>query len=147
MPQQHVSARQLKRLLPGSMRAHQDLVRACIDYLALRRIPAVPISTTGIPVPHPRGGFELRANRAQAGLSDVLACVPRRFPLPHLHPAGARVWQGPARYVGQLVLLEVKTGRARRTPEQRALQARFAAAGALCLVVRSIDDLIGLERL
>jgi hypothetical protein len=44
--------------------------------------------------------------------------------------------------LGRTVLIEVKTGNARRTPEQRAQQERFAAVGGICLVVRALPDFI-----
>ncbi len=121
MPTQHVNARELKRMLHGSTRAHHALVAACLDWCALHRIPATPISTTGIPVLRADGRMDLKTNERQEGFSDVVICLP---------PSG------------RMGLLEVKTGKARRTPAQRRLQERFEAAGALCLVVRDLPDLL-----
>jgi hypothetical protein len=113
-----IAARELRRLLPGSLGAHENLQRAVLDWCALRRIPAVPIHTGPRVSPLAGGvGFELRANAAQRGFADVLVCIP---PL------------------GWLVLVELKTGRARRSKAQAALRRRFEAAGAICLLVRDV---------
>lgn len=115
-----LSVRDFKRGLKGSYRAHQDLQRAVLDLCALRGVPAVPIHTGPRVAPREGGGYELRGNRAQRGVSDVLACLPPN---------------------GRLALIELKTGGARRSAEQTRVHIRFHAAGALCLVVRSIEDL------
>jgi hypothetical protein len=113
------SVAEFRRALKGSYRAHQDLQRAVLELCALRGVPAVPIHTGPRVAPRAGGGFELRGNRAQRGVSDVLACLP---------PSG------------RLALIELKTGGARRSLEQARVHERFHAAGALCLVVRSIAD-------
>jgi len=115
-----LSVRDFKRSLKGSYRTHQDLQRAVLDLCALRGVPAVPIHTGPRVAPRPDGGFDLRGNRAQRGVSDVLACLPPD---------------------GRLALVELKTGGARRSPEQVRVHQRFLAAGALCLVVRCATDL------
>jgi len=133
MPQPRAHAKDLHRLLGGSTRAHHARVSACLDWLALHGVPAVPIATTGIPVPGKRGGFELNSNPRQVGISDIMACVP----IPICNPLGRDTGER----LGRLVLIEVKTGNAVRTAAQRAQQARFAAAGALCLVIRDVSEL------
>ena len=120
MPTEHLSVSQLKARMGGSLRAHQALVAACVTWCVLHRIPAVPISTTGIPVLRADGSVALKTNERQEGFSDVVICLPP---------------------TGRMGLLEVKTGGARRSPKQREMQARFAAAGALCLVVHDVGDL------
>ncbi len=125
MPQPRAHAKDLHRLLGGSTRAHHARVSACLDWLALHNIPAVPIATTGIPVPGKRGGFELKSNPRQVGISDIIGCLP----------------PGRCNPVGQMLLIEVKTGNATRTAEQRRQQERFRAAGAYCLVVRDVLEL------
>jgi hypothetical protein len=120
MPQRVIHARDLKRVLGGSQRAHRSLVDACLDWCALHRIPAVPISTTGIPVLCADGRVQLHTNERQEGFSDVVICLPP---------------------TGRMGLLECKTGNAVRTRAQRDLQRRFEAAGALTLVVRDVQDL------
>jgi hypothetical protein len=120
MPTQHVNARQLRAMLGGSTRSHQARVQACLDWCAIHRIPAVPISTTGIPVRRADGSVGLQTNERQEGFSDVVICLPP---------------------TGRMGLLEVKTGDARRSPAQRRMQEKFAAAGAVCLVVRDVGEL------
>lgn len=104
----------------GSYRAHEDLQAAVLTYLGLRGLPAIPITTGPRVRPAADGRFELRSNAAQRGMADVLSCVP-----PH----------------GRLLLIECKTGRARRSPAQVRMHARFSAAGGLCVVVRNALEL------
>lgn len=143
MPQLRVHAKDLHKMISGSTRAHHARVSACLDWLSLHGIPAVPISTTGVPIQRLDGGFDLRKNPRQVGISDIMACLPRR--IIEAHPTSPCAGMMQRIIVGQLVLIEVKTGNARRTPEQRAQQKRFAAAGALCLVVRDVLDLTALR--
>ena len=113
-------ARDLRRLLPGSNRRHQELQEAVLQWLGWKHIPAVPVHTGPRVTPLGDGAFGLRGNPAQRGLADVLAVLP---PL------------------GRTALLEIKTGRAHRSRAQVDLHARLGAAGALSLTVRSLDDL------
>ncbi|HKQ57979.1 MAG TPA: hypothetical protein VJY35_08930 [Candidatus Eisenbacteria bacterium] len=121
MPQQHVNARQLKEVLGGSTDAHQVLVRACLDVLALRGIPATPISTTGTPVRRRDGSIYLIPNELQEGFWDIVFCLP---------PSG------------RLGLADCKTGEARLSARQRDMRDRYAAAGALTIKVGCTGDLI-----
>jgi hypothetical protein len=114
------AASALRQLVGGSHSAHESLVAAAIQYLTLQGFPAMPINTGPRVRPREEGGFELRANPLQKGFSDLITVFP-----PH----------------GRLVLIEAKTGNARRTPEQVELQAKFRAAGALCLVIKNVLDL------
>lgn len=115
-----LSAAAFKRTRKGSLAAHQELQAAALDLLALHRIPAMPLHTGPRVAPRAGGGFELRANKAQRGAGDVLACLPP---------------------FGQLAFLEFKTGGASRSPEQVRVHEEFARAGAVCFVVRDIADL------
>jgi hypothetical protein len=114
------AAAHLGQLVGGSYRAHESLVAAVLEYLALNGIPAIPVFTGPRVTPREGGGFNLRANPGQRGFSDVAAALPPD---------------------GQLALIECKTGEARRSRDQVELQARFRTAGALCLVVRNALDL------
>lgn len=116
-----ISAADLKRTVKGSYAAHEALQADILKACALHGVPAVAIHTGPRVRPREGGGFDLRQNRAQIGVSDVMACLP---PL------------------GQLALFEAKSGNARRKPGQIALQEKFAAAGALCLEVRSVVDIL-----
>ncbi len=103
--------------LPGSHASHESLQKAVLDLLALQGIPAMPVYTGPRVAPTGAGTFVLRSNKAQRGLSDVLACLP---------PSG------------RLLLIECKTGGARRSPDQVRLQDQFRAAGAECMGVRDV---------
>lgn len=116
-----ITAAQLRRMPIGSLAAHEQLQTAVLTYLALNGLPATPIHTGPRVRPRAGGGYELRRNRAQLGMADVLTCQP---------PAG------------RLVLLELKSGQAQRSRAQRELHDRFSAAGALCLVVRDVRELV-----
>lgn len=118
-PTARISASELRKL-PGSNRAHQSLQDAVLGWLELNGVPAVPVHTGPRVTPRPGGGFDLRKNTAQHGLADVMACLPPD---------------------GRLALIELKTGRAYRSPAQKRLHERFTAAGALCLVVRDLLEL------
>ena len=120
MTQPRAHARDLRRVIHGSNRAHETLADAVLRYLALVNVPAIPVHTGPRVRPREGGGFELRANARQHGLADIVACLPPN---------------------GRLALLELKTGRASRSPEQIKLHERFTAAGALCIVVRSVTEL------
>jgi hypothetical protein len=120
VPTVSVDARQLKRMVGGSTRAHHALVAACLDWLALHRIVAVPISTSGIPVQRSDGRLDLQTNERQEGFSDVVICLPP---------------------TGRMGLIEMKTGDASRRRSQIEMQDRFRAQGALCLVVHDVQDL------
>jgi len=119
MPTERIAAGHLMRAVKGSYRSHQQLQDACLQLCTLRGVPARAIHTGPRVAPRGDGGFELRGNRAQAGVSDIMVCLP-----PH----------------GRLALWEVKSGKARRSPEQVRVQQEFAAAGAQCEVIRSIED-------
>ena len=91
------------------------LVRACLDYLTLRGIPAWRANTGA-------AKFGKRFVRfGTPGVSDVLCVLS-----PH----------------GRLGAIECKVGRNRTSEAQEAFLANVRAAGGLAVVVRSLDDLI-----
>ena len=120
MSQTTIRAADLRSRIQGSNRVHEYLVAAVLEYCALHSIPARAIHTGPRVAPRAGGGFDLRTNKRQWGISDVIACVP-----PH----------------GRLALIECKTGGAKRSREQREVRDEFTAVGALCLEVRDIRDL------
>jgi len=107
-------------MVGGSYSAHESLQAAALQYLELHGVPAIPVFTGPRVRPRPGGGFDLRANPAQKGFSDIAAALPAD---------------------GRLLLIECKTGNASRSAVQIALQERFQAAGALCVVIRNALDL------
>lgn len=120
MIQLRAHASHLRRLIPGSLQTHESMVHAALQLLALRGVPAVPIHTGPRVTPRTGGGFDLRANRMQVGFFDIAGCLP---------------WNGRA------LMIEAKTGRARRKPAQVRMHEHFSAAGALCVLMRSVLDL------
>jgi len=110
----------LQRVVGGSYAAHESLQGAALQYLELHGVPAIPVSTGPKVRPRLGGGFDLKANPAQKGFSDIAAALPPD---------------------GRLVLIECKTGSASRSAEQIALQQRFQSAGALCVVIRNALEL------
>lgn len=110
----------LQRAVGGSYAAHESLQMAALQYLELHGVPAIPVFTGPKVRPRPGGGFDLKANPAQKGFSDIAAALP---------PAG------------RLMLIECKTGSASRSAEQVALQQRFETVGALCVVIRNVLEL------
>jgi hypothetical protein len=119
--QVRVSAAELRSRAIGSLAAHEQLQAAVLTFLRLSDVPAMPVFTGPRVRPRAGGGFELKHNAEQRGLFDVVACLP---PL------------------GRLLLVDLKTGKATLSSEQRLVHKRFTAAGALCLVVRELRDLM-----
>lgn len=115
-----VTVAQLRAIAPGSNREHEQRVEACLTYLQLQGVPAIPIHTGPRVSPNGAGGFDLRGNRRQVGCGDILGALPPD---------------------GRLLFIDVKTGRAQLSAEQRRLHRSLAAAGALCLVIRNVSDL------
>jgi len=116
-----MSAAEFKQLERGSYASHQRLQEAVLKLLAAFGVEAVAIHTGPRVAPRAGGGFELRSNKGQRGVADVMACLPPN---------------------GRLALIELKTGGAVQSPEQKRTNARFARMGALCLTVRSALDLM-----
>lgn len=93
-----------------------EIVRACLDYLAARKIWAWRQNNT--PVPIPGGGF--RRFVGLRGIADILAIVP-----PH----------------GTLCAIEVKRENGRTSEDQEAFGDRLTALGGIYCVVHSVDEL------
>lgn len=115
--QEHIGARELRRRVAGSLAAHQSLVHACLTWCRVHRVPVCPIETSGKVVKR-NGKLELWKNPDQRGISDIIACLD-----------------------GRAVLIECKTGGAHRSTVQIQRQKEWSNSGALCLVIRSVDEL------
>ena len=120
MTQSAIAARDLRRVLSGSMRKHQSLLEAVRQWCELHKIPAVPVHTGPRVAPRAAGGFELRGNPGQRGLADLLAILPP---------------------FGRAALIELKTGRAHRSAAQVECHHRLGAAGALSLTIRHVEEM------
>jgi hypothetical protein len=105
-----------------------DVLRACLDYLRLRKICAFRVNTTGVYDPA-RKAF--RSFRGLKGVADILGVLPRT-----LDVGGRRVT------VGVFLSVEVKSARGRLTPEQAAFADAVRKAGGISLCVRSLKDLV-----
>jgi hypothetical protein len=105
-----------------------DVLRACLDYLRLRKICAFRVNTTGVYDPA-RKAF--RSFRGLKGVADILGVLPRT-----LDVSGRRVT------VGVFLSIEVKSARGRLTPEQEAFADVVRKAGGVALCVRSLQDLV-----
>lgn len=92
----------------------QDLVRTCLQYLALRGIPAWRANCGAMKVGRRYVRF------GTPGQPDILGLL------------------GPN---GRLLCVELKSPRGRLRPEQRAWLEAAGKAGALCVVARSLQEL------
>lgn len=126
MPQQFVTAAEFRKTQKGSRTSHEGLVSASRLKLTLAGIPCFTIHTRGIPRLI-RGEIVFCKNPFQIGLPDAIALIHHRCP-------------SCGHATGRLVLLEMKTGAARRSPGQVKVRKTFEAKGALALVIRSLDD-------
>jgi hypothetical protein len=111
---------ELQLAVGGSQRRHTSLQAGALSLLAFAGIPAIPIHTGPRVRPREGGGFELLSNRDQRGFSDVIAALPPD---------------------GKMLVLELKTGGAKRSPAQVRMHSRLAAAGAICLTIHEIGEL------
>lgn len=135
----HGTTMVMRRLgpLPGSARSHDSLVKACVELLTRLGIPAAAINRK---TTQKRDGT-WHAPGAPVGFPDVLACWPWRATVirdaetPRPLCLNSRIY-------GRLVLVECKTGRSPVRPEQRETLDRWSRAGALCFVVRGVDELL-----
>jgi hypothetical protein len=100
---------------PPACQSEANLLRQVLAWLALRGVPHWRANAGG----GLRGKRPIKGN--PEGTPDVLAVLP---------PAG------------RLCGIECKSARGRERPGQRAWRERAQAAGALCLVVRSLEELI-----
>jgi hypothetical protein len=119
-PQPMLSARDLRRVMPGSISAHKSLIEAILYWCVLNRLPAVPVHTGPRVKPRPGGGFDIFGNPGQHGLADVIVVLPP---------------------FGRLVMVEAKTGRAHQSAAQRECHARLGSAGAMSVTVRNVEEM------
>lgn len=92
-----------------------DVLAACLQYLALRRIFAWRQNQGAIPLP----GGRYRKFNGMAGQSDIIGCLPD----------------------GRFLACEVKRPGGKMSPEQEEFQRRVTEAGGVAVCVTSIDEL------
>lgn len=94
-----------------------DLVRQCLDYLAMLKIMAWRQNTTGVYDPT-TGRF--RSFHGRKGVSDILGCLPG----------------------GRLLAIECKQPKGQLSEDQRQFIDDVNRHGGCAFVVRTIDDLM-----
>jgi hypothetical protein len=104
------------------MRAGNEssLVRACLDFLKLRRIFCWRANCSGM-FRQDRKGRPFWAPPAMVGVADILACLPPD---------------------GKLLAIECKAGTNGLTTAQAAFLQSVAAAGGLAVVAYDLEDLV-----
>lgn len=93
------------------------VVRACLDYLAIKRIVAWRSNTTGI---YDEKRKSYRNNAGRNGVSDIIGCLPG----------------------GRLLAVECKAGRGKLSADQIEFQRDILEAGGLHVVAYKVEDLI-----
>jgi len=93
------------------------VVRACLDYLAIKRIVAWRSNTTGI---YDEKRKSYRTNAGRNGVSDIIGCLPG----------------------GRLLAVECKAGRRKLSADQIEFQRDILEAGGLHVVAYKVEDLI-----
>jgi hypothetical protein len=98
-----------------------DLVRACLAWLALNRIPAWR-QNAGAATATSNGKTRYVRFCGADGVSDILGLLPP---------------------TGRMLAVECKVGKRQVTAQQAAFLAKVAEAGGLALVVRDLLELVG----
>ena len=104
-----------------------DLVRACLDWLALHRVMAWRMNNTGIFDPVKR---VFRSFRGMKGVSDILGILPVSV------ETGAR-----RERIGTFLAVETKRPGEKLREEQEAFLAAVSERGGVGLCVHSLDEL------
>jgi hypothetical protein len=112
----------------GLSNKETDLVRACLDWLALYRIKAWRMNNTGIFDPVKKIHRRFQGLR---GVSDILGILPQ-----HVRLAG-----GEEETFGNFLAIEVKKPGEKPRPEQEAFLDDIRAAGGIAVCVHSLGEL------
>ncbi len=105
-----------------------DIVRACLDWLALHRIKAWRMNNTGVfdPVKKTHRSF-----RGLRGVSDILGILPQTV----------RLADGSTETFGNFLAIEVKKPGEKPRDEQDAFLRDIREQGGIALCVHSLDEL------
>jgi hypothetical protein len=101
------------------------LTRAVLDCLSLHGVIAWRNATTGV---YDQARQRFRTFTGRKGVSDILGVLPAT----------------PGHPGGRLLAVEVKAGRDRLRPEQRAFMDDVNRMGGKAIVARSVDDVFAL---
>jgi hypothetical protein len=105
-----------------------DIVRACLDWLALHHILAWRMNNTGVFDPARK---RFRSFRGLAGVSDILGILPQVV----------RLDDGTAVTFGNFLAVEVKRPGEKPRPEQEAFLDGIRQRGGIGLCVHSLREL------
>lgn len=105
-----------------------DLVRACLDWLALHRVKAWRMNNTGIFDPVKKIHRRFHGLR---GVSDILGILPQRV----------RLAGGEIETFGNFLAVEVKKPGEKPRPEQETFLQDIRAAGGIAVCVHSLAEL------
>lgn len=99
------------------MEKEQDIQKAILDYLRLKKYVVFKHHSTGFTV---RDGKSVAFRYSEKGISDVIACSPQ----------------------GRFVAIEVKKRGGKATPEQLDFLARVKANGGIAILAFSLDEVM-----
>jgi hypothetical protein len=105
-----------------------DLVRACLDWLALHRVMAWRMNNTGVFDPAKK---VFRSFRGLPGVSDILGILPQ----------SVRLDDGTAATFGNFLAVEVKRPGEKLRSEQDAFLAGIRQRGGVGVCVHSLKEL------
>jgi hypothetical protein len=105
-----------------------DVVRACLDWLALHKVLAWRSNNTGIFDPTKQ---RFRSFQGLKGVSDILGIFPQTV----------RLSDGTEATFGNLLAIEVKRPGGKPRPEQEWFLEQVRNAGGIGLCVRSVGEL------
>ena len=100
---------------------HTELVKACLQWLELHKIPAWKMNTGANVIPATARTKERFVRYAFPGCSDIIGIIPRD---------------------GRFLAVECKTGRGELSEDQVVFAKMVEQAGGLYVVARSVDDLV-----
>ena len=98
--------------------SENDVVKACLEYLRWKRIPAWRINNTGVWDPVRK--IYRKSPNITAGVSDIIAIVPP---------------------TGKMLAIECKTKTGKVSQSQRLFLEDVLRAGGEAIVARCVDDL------
>jgi len=93
------------------------VVRACLDYLAIRQIVAWRSNTVGV---YDKAREVYRPNTGRNGVADILGCLPG----------------------GRFLAIECKAGRGKLSADQVEFQRDIIRQGGLHIVAYRVEDVI-----